>query len=102
MDSDNAKGLAARLSAARDKAGSPTYRRIARALEDSLGEAAPTQQSLNKLHTIGVQPERVDLYVIQFLAELYDVRVADLSEIAAARLNSMRDLLERSRRCIAA
>lgn len=99
---DDKQELARRLTAARESAGSPTYRRMANAMYDALGDAAPSQQTIHDLHAKGVAPERVDLYTIQFLAELYDVRVADLSQIAADRIASMRDLLERSRRCIAA
>lgn len=99
---DDKQGLAERLSAARTAAGSPTYRRLYDALRDALGNAAPSPQTIHDLHTKGVQPERVDLFLLQFLAELYDVTVADLSPIAAERIKSMRDLLERSKRCIAA
>jgi hypothetical protein len=92
---DNAQRLGERMERRRQRAGSPSYRSLARTLYDMLGVYAPTDESLRRLHVGRVSPEKADVVILAAIAEVYGCKVADFSASAADRAKAARDLLRR-------
>lgn len=80
----------------RQMAGAPSYRALARTLYDMLGEYAPTDESLRRMHVGRVSPTKVDVVILGAIAEVYGCKVEDFSKLAAGRAKSARDLLRRN------
>ena len=97
------KEFGAKLTAAREKAGKPSYRKLERLAIDRMGTGfAPTNETIRLYHAGAVTPEKADVMLVGFLATVYDCDIADLSETVSRHAEVVRDLLMVKRRCIAA
>lgn len=100
MTTDDAAGFGQQLTAARLAAGKPTFKKIERAAWESLGAYAPTAETIRLYHCGTVTPEKADVVLVAFLADLYGVSVSTLSQTIADRAEMARDLLVDKLRCI--
>lgn len=80
-----AKRFADALMAARQAAGEPPYKQLAREAFLALGDEAPTEVTIRHYHAGRVTPERAEIALVAFLARRYGVTLADLSEVVARR-----------------
>lgn len=72
-------------------------------LRDSIPHRyVPSVKTLARIETGFMAEDKVDGIIIVGLAGIYGCKVSDLSTVVANELDSLRDLVVRSSRCIAA
>lgn len=92
--------LAQGLDAQR-KATGLSFNRLGQLAYELLGAYCPTTETLRTYHDPERIPERVDLVVVSALAEIYGVKVRDLSASTFEDVKRVSDLLRRQSRCTA-
>lgn len=92
---DNHEGLAQALDEARGRAGL-SYSQVVGLLRDKLGVyALGTVEGVRNYHRPEMFPKRPDLIQIAALADIYGMKVEDLSPSAALALDAIRDSVRR-------
>lgn len=95
---DTARGFGERLEAARQAAGSPSFRSLEREVIRDMG-FGPSNQTIANYHNGKVEPASARLELVVWLATRYGVKLSDLSETVAERFHGARDVLVGSTGC---
>src|SRR5689334_14907682 len=82
-----------RLKAAREAAGYSQFDAAAEARTRLPKPMRISQTKLQRLESGKIGEDEADPFEVCFLADLYGVKTSDLSEVAAQRMESVRDLV---------
>lgn len=67
----------------------PSFRQLERRLVTTIGEFAPSSETLRRWHRPGTEVGDVDLFVLLALADVYGTTLRNLSESAADLLSDL-------------
>lgn len=91
-NSAEAADLGRTLTKLHRKAGHPSYKSIERRLVVSIGELAPSDQTIANYHNGRTHPLSIHPEVLSELARFYGVSVRDLGPAVEARCSRLREM----------